>query len=108
MAFTRSHPRNQDRTSRGYGTLDLAAQEHALLMLRAGRSQAEVARHLNVTKNIVAGIWARHGDPQIPGPDPSTLFGRLGALHANMDIVLAENLGVGRVPDVPRVRVARR
>jgi hypothetical protein len=63
-------------------------------MLKAGAPQKQVATHYRVTKNTVAGVWYRHGSPGTRR-EPTTLHTRLDALHAKLDRVLAETLGVG-------------
>ncbi len=90
---------------RGCGVLNPAAEARALDMVRAGKSQLEVARELGVTKNTIAGLWNRHGEPKAAGAEPSTLVGRLDALHAKLDRVLAENpTGLGMVRAEPKAR----
>jgi transcriptional regulator with XRE-family HTH domain len=67
-------------------------------MLESGISQKTVADALGVTKNTVAGIWARHGSPTAPKrPPPTTLFQRCDALEASMRAVLDATEGVGRI-----------
>lgn len=44
----------------------------------------------------MAGLWHRQGEPECR-VEPSTLFERCDALHARLDAVLAENVGVGRI-----------
>jgi hypothetical protein len=89
---------------RGSGALHPVEQEIALDMLRAGTSQRVVAEAFGVTKNTIAGIWARHGEPQIIGtyPEPTTLPQRLDALNAKLDRVLAETRGVGILAPEPK------
>jgi len=71
-------------------------------MLKAGATTQAAAKHFGVTKNIVAGIWARHGNPGTKGPEPTTLPQRLDALHKTLDRVLAETVGVGKIPEPER------
>ncbi len=73
-----------------------------LALLRAGLTQGQVALRLGVTKNVVAGIWRDHGDPVT-----STLYTRCDALDAALKAVLRDTRGVGRVPNVPKLRVVR-
>jgi hypothetical protein len=63
-------------------------------------TQQAVADRLGVTKNTVAGIWARAG--RGVSSRVTTMSGRLDALHARMDAVRAETVGVGRMPNKPR------
>ncbi len=94
---------------RGWGTLSAAQQDQALTMMRSGMSQQATADQIGVTKNVIAGIWKRWGDPvRMPEFGPSTLFERCDALHAQMDAVLAETLGVGRIVLPPVIKQARR
>jgi hypothetical protein len=81
---------------RGSGQLGLAEQERALAMIRSGARQRDVAAILGVTKNTIAGIWRRHGQPSTPYP--STLWTRCAALEARLSAVIAENDGIGRIP----------
>ncbi len=74
----------------------------ALGMIRSGASQADVARTFGVTKNVIGGLWHRHGEP-VESP-PSTVYDRCGALEARMEAVLRETLGVGKEPN-PHGRV---
>ena len=80
----------------------LTADDRALVLtlLDAGMTQGQVALRLGVTKNTVAGIWARtgRGNPAVP---VSTMAQRLDALHARLDAVLAATMGVPRVPNEP-------
>ncbi|HXE51239.1 MAG TPA: hypothetical protein VN663_22870 [Ramlibacter sp.] len=89
------------RASRGSGRLTVEQQEKALELLKDGMKQQAVAARFGVSKNVVAGIWSRFGEPESYRP-PSTVFERMDALHAAMDAVLAETMGVGRVPNTPR------
>jgi transposase-like protein len=70
-------------------------------MLESGMSQKAVAKAFGVTKNTIAGIWARHGSPS-PSPkrpQPTTLFQRCDALEARMRAVLDATEGVGRITE---------
>ncbi len=81
-------------------------QSDAVLdLLDQGLTQVEVARQLGLTKNAVAGIWARHGNP-LPRAS-STLYERCDALKRRLDAVLAETRGIGRVPHTPKLKVVR-
>ena len=84
------------RTTRGYGKLNITQQGKALALLRSGVTQQAVAEQLGVSKNTIAGLWARRGEP-VHRPDPTTLFERCDALHRKLDAVLAETVGVGRI-----------
>jgi hypothetical protein len=86
-----------------HGALTVAQQDAAIDMLLSGLSQTGVAAHFGVTKNTIAGVWARSGNGQANGPVPTTLIERCDALHVRMDAVLAETLGVGRVPTAPQL-----
>ncbi len=77
-----------------------------LHLLNQGLTQTEVARQLEVTKNVVAGIWRDYGDPTHVR-EPLTLAERCDALNRAMDVVLRETRDVGRVPNVPKLRVVR-
>jgi hypothetical protein len=78
-----------------------------LALLDAGMTQQAAADHLGVTKNIIAGVWARAGlgSPHVEAK--TTMAERLDALHAQMDAVLAETMGVGRLPNEPPKKHAR-
>ena len=65
-------------------------------MLKKGASQSAVAAILGVTKNTIAGIWRRHGEPATPYP--TTLWTRCAAMEARLAAVIAENDGIGRIP----------
>ncbi len=84
------------RTARGCGQLGIAEQERALKLLRGGAGRREVATLYGVTKDTIAGLWRRHGEPATE-PEPSTVWTRCDAMHARLDSVLAENVGVGRI-----------
>ena len=71
-------------------------------MIKAGATIRNVAERLSVSKNTVAGIWSRHGEPGTRRV-PTTLGQRLDALHAKLDRVLAETRGIGRIPESERV-----
>ena len=73
-----------------------------LELLDSGLTQGQVAQKLGITKNTVAGIW-RRADRGVPGTHPArtTMLQRLDAMHAKLDRVLAENVGVGRMPEEP-------
>ncbi len=90
---------NEHGRDRGKGKLGIAEQHHAIAMVKAGLSQKAVAAHYGVTKNTIAGIWSRHGSPEYKprGADPTTLWTRCDAMHAQLDAVLAANAGVGRI-----------
>ncbi len=80
----------------GSGTLDLERRALALALLRGGMKQKAVAAQLGVSKNTIAGIWARSGDPMpFASLAPTTLSDRCDALVARMELVLAETRGVG-------------
>jgi transcriptional regulator len=87
---------------RGSGALTVEQQRVVLGRLSRGATQSEVARSFVVSKNTIAGIWRRHGDP-VRKREPLTLFDRCEALHARCDAVLRETAGVGRVPNVPKM-----
>ena len=53
----------------GSGALDLEQQALALALMRGGMKQHEVAAQFGVTKNVVAGVWARWG--AVPGAPPN-------------------------------------
>ncbi len=83
----------------GSGALDLEQQALALALLRGGMSQKAVAAQFGVTKNVIAGIYARSNE----GPAPATtLHERCDALAARMERVLAETRGVGVIRELPR------
>ncbi len=74
-----------------------------LALLDGGMSQREAANRLGVTKNTVAGIWARSGrGVNRMGFAKTTMRERLDALHTKLDAVLAATRGIGRVPNEPR------
>lgn len=73
-----------------------------LALLDEGMSQQKAADRLGVTKNTVAGIGARAGRCLPRNGAATTMLERLDALHARMDAVLAETVGIGRVPDTPK------
>lgn len=75
------------RPAKGWGQLDLERQAEALALLRDGMSQKEVAARIGVTKNVIAGLWSRQGDP-VATREPATLYDRCDALAARMDQVL--------------------
>jgi transcriptional regulator with XRE-family HTH domain len=85
--------------SNGSGQLDAREIAAALELLRGGMSQREVAERSGVTKNTISGLWARHGEPTRKQREatPGTLFTRCDALHTELDAVLAETVGVGRI-----------
>jgi transcriptional regulator with XRE-family HTH domain len=85
---------------RGFGALDIPEQQDALAMLRGGMTQKQVARRYGVSKNVIAGLWQRQGDPHAI-PVPTTLYQRCAALRARLDAVLAETVGIGIVPNEP-------
>lgn len=89
---------------RGSGALGLERQREALELLRAGRTQEQVARKFGVSKNTISGLWARHGEPVASPPPPPTLYERLDKLHARLDRVLAQTRGVGILAPEPRTR----
>ena len=70
-------------------------------MLQSGEPQKAVAQAFGVTKNVIAGVWARHGEPGTRR-EPTTLHNRLDALHAQLNRVLAETAGVGRIAEPER------
>ena len=82
---------------------DPAYRAAILAMLDSGLSQKQAAHSLGVTKNVIAGIWARSGRGvnRMPFAE-TTMHERLDALHARLDAVLAATRGVGRVPNEPR------
>ena len=105
MRDTPTNPKSQGRHGNGAfagGALDAPAIEAALAMLESGLSQKAVARRFGVSKNTIAGLWHRHGSPQIMHPAKTTMAERLEALHARLDAVLAATLGVGRIPESER------
>lgn len=71
---------------------------------KTGMTTALMAVELGTTKNAIIGMRARLGlKERAPiGPEPTTLFQRMDAIHANVDRVIAETWGVGRVPDSQR------
>ena len=74
-----------------------------LAILDSGVSQQRIANDLGVTKNVIAGIWARSGRGVNRMPfAKTTMADRLDALHVNLDAVLAVTRGVGRLPPEPR------
>ena len=86
---------------RGSGLLGVDEQELALDLIRSGKSRAHVARAFGVTKNVMSGLWARHGNPVAKNTrEPTTLRQRLDAIHARMDAVLAAT-NVPRIPNRP-------
>ena len=85
-------------TPRGSGALTVEQQTRVIEMLKSGSGQREVAQHFEVSKNVVAGVWARHGNPGTRR-EPTTLGQRLDALHEKLDRVLAETRGIGRIPE---------
>jgi transposase-like protein len=91
----------QRRTERGSGALSIEQRGRVLEMLESGMTQKAVAAAFGVTKNTVAGIWARHGSPS-PSPkhpQPTTLVQRCDALEARMRAVLDATEGVGRIAE---------
>jgi transcriptional regulator with XRE-family HTH domain len=87
--------------ARGSGALNLAEEARALDMVRAGWTQQRVAAEFGVTKNTIAGLWNRHGKP-VELVEPLTLHERLDALHARLDRVLDQTLGVGILAPEPK------
>ena len=83
---------------RGSGALSVEQQEEALTLLYGGLSQRQAGAHFGVSKNVIAGIWARSGNTS-DGRAPTTVFDRLSALHTRMDAVLAVTVGVGRIKE---------
>jgi hypothetical protein len=79
--------------------------DEVLDLLDQGLTQTEVGLRLGLTKNAVAGIWARHGDP-LPR-ESTTIYERCDALNQRLDAVLAETRGIGRVPNAPKMKVVR-
>lgn len=80
-------------------------------MWEAGRTAGQIAQRLGVTRNAIIGLanrgkWPPHGEAQqwLTGPEPTTLFERLDALHAKFDAVVK---AIGTVPRVPNVVKAR-
>ena len=70
-------------------------------MLKSGATYQRAADRMGVSRNTVAGVWSRFGDP-VPRHQPTTLGQRLDALHAKLDRVLAETRGGGRIPEPER------
>jgi hypothetical protein len=64
-------------------------------LLGDGEIQSVVAERFGVSKNVVAGIWRDYG-----GVSKTTLYTRCDALNRQLDAVLAETRGIGRVPNV--------
>ncbi len=89
------------RYRRGFGALSIEQQQAVLALLRSGMSQAQVARYHGVSKNVIAGLWARQGDGAAR-KEPTTLYTRCAALHEALDAVLAQTLCVPRIPNEPR------
>ena len=75
---------------KGCGSLNLTQQADAVALLRGGMKQHQVAARFGVTKNTIAGVWARAGEGVPVGGRIPTLFDRCDALAAKMDRVLAE------------------
>ena len=87
----------------GLKTLSVEQQNRVLEMLRSGETQDAVANRLGVTKNTIAGVWHRRGEPvHQSGIEPTTLYDRCDAMHAKLDAVLAATMGVGRIPEPER------
>lgn len=78
-----------------------AERVEILSLLDGGMTQRAVADRLGITKNVVAGIWARACRGVPFGPAPPTLFTRCAALHAKLDAVLAATRDVPRIPNEP-------
>lgn len=74
---------------RGSGQLTLDQQAEALALLRGGIQQAAVALRFGVTKNVIAGLWSRQGEPASTH-EPTTLYERCDALKVRMDHVLKD------------------
>ena len=70
-------------------------------MVKSGATYQRAADRMGVSRNTVAGVWARHGDP-VPRHQPTTLWERMDALHNKLDRVLRETTGVGRIPEPER------
>jgi hypothetical protein len=87
---------------RGSGALTVDEQLDVLGWLYAGKSQGWVADRIGVSKNVIAGVWRRHGSP-VRKQEPTTLFERCEALQARCDAVLRATAGVGRVRNVPKM-----
>ncbi len=68
-------------------------------MLDNGLTQADAAFALGLTKNVVAGVWKRAGRGAPMRDAKATMPERLDALHAAMDAVLAETVGIGRIKE---------
>jgi transposase-like protein len=90
------------RNQHGSGAFDDAKIALICARLRTGETQASVARSLGVTKNTIAGLWHRNGDPQLQSPAKTTMAERLNALHQKLDAVLAATVGVGHIPEPER------
>jgi transcriptional regulator with XRE-family HTH domain len=90
------------RNQHGSGAFDDAQIAAIVARLRTGETQASVARSLGVTKNTIAGLWHRNGEPQLKAPAKTTMAERLDALHQKLDAVLAATVGVGRIPEPER------
>lgn len=70
-----------------------------LCLLDGGLTQGQVGQKLGISKNVVSGIWARAGRGTPRRGKPSTMLDRIDAMHACLDHVLSENVGVGRIPE---------
>ncbi len=91
---------------RGNGMLGVGQQEDVLGLLGTGKSQEWVARRYGVSRNVIAGVWRRHGEP-VRHREPTTLVERCDRLHARFDAVLRATAGVGRLPNEPKMVVVR-
>ena len=90
---------NGHRTLRGDGALSVEEQLRVIEMIKSGAAFKTAGEHFGVSRNVVAGVWARFGEP---GSEPTTLHTRLDALHAKLDKVLAETRHVGRIAEPER------
>ncbi len=94
------------RIARGDGALTVEQQQEAVVVLLVGgESQSAVAERFKVSKNTIAGIWRRYGEPVLKR-EPTTLWDRCEALHVACDAVLRETVGVGRIHEEHAGRMA--
>jgi transposase len=84
------------RSVRGCGALNAEQQARVLRLLKSGASQADVARIFGVSKNTVAGVSRRYGK-HVPQREATTLGDRLAVLHSELDRVLSETVGIGKL-----------
>ncbi len=85
--------------SNQYNDANAERNRAILTMLEKGMSQGEAAAALGFSKNVVSGVWTRAGRGAPMHDAKTTMLDRLDALHAKMNAVLAQTVGVGRMKE---------